>query len=180
MAISSINLKIIGLSGIALEVTMSTFDSHGIQFDYPNEWQLSEETEEGQTTISLESPRSAFWMLMIVAGRPAAEDVLASALGSFQEEHPSADAYEVEEQICMLPTIGVDIDFESAEMINRAAFRICETDNVTLFVVHQCPQTEEAEFGNELKSITSSLMWDTEDDDGFDPYAYDNLTGLQP
>jgi hypothetical protein len=159
---------------------MSTYESHGIEFDFPDDWQLTEAADESHVAISIESPGSAFWMLSIIQGRPSADDVVASALESLQEEHEECDVYDSTNQICMLPTAAFDVDFECAEMINRASIMACETDRVTLFVMHQCPQTEEADFKRDLLSITDSLMWDTEDDPGFDPLAYDNLAGLEP
>ena len=157
---------------------MSIFEEHGISLEYPDDWALTEESADGQLAISIESPGSAFWMLSVIKGRPSAEDVVAAALESFQREYDNRDVYESAEQICLLPTVACDIDFECVEMLNHAAFRACETDAATLFVMHQCPQTEESQFKNDLDRITDSLMWNSEDETGFDPLAYDNLTGL--
>jgi hypothetical protein len=160
---------------------MAVYEEHGVRFEYPDSWELSHEHHDKDFTVTVESEGTAFWMLSVLQGRPMAEDVIDAALESFKAEYDSVDVYESPDSICMLPTVAKDIDFYELEMVNRASMRACETDSTTIFVLTQMSDTERAEAGPLLKSISESLMWDSGDDEAIDevsdPFAFDNLFG---
>lgn len=160
---------------------MAVFDEHGVRFEYPDDWELSHEHHDDDLSVTVESAGTAFWMLSVLQGRPAAEDVISAAVESFKAEYESMDVYESTESICMLPTVATDVDFYELEMVNRASLRACETDDTTLFVLCQMSDTEREEVGPRLKAISDSLTWDSGDDelldDASNPFAFDNLFG---
>ncbi|MGZ0171506.1 MAG: hypothetical protein ACKVHE_18320 [Planctomycetales bacterium] len=160
---------------------MTVFEEHGIRFEYPDGWEISHEHNEEDFSVTVESEGTAFWMLSVLAGRPAAEEVIDAALGSFETEYDSVDVSESDDRICMLPTVATEVDFYELEMVNHASLRACETDNTTIFVLLQMSDTEREANGLLLKAISDSLMWDSGDDDELDgkldPFAFDNLFG---
>lgn len=160
---------------------MAVFDEHGVRFEYPDGWELSHEHHDDDLSVTVESEGTAFWMLSVLQGRPAAEDVISAAVESFKAEYESLDVYESADRICMLPTVATEIDFYELEMVNYASLRACETDDTTLFVLLQMSDTERAEAGPLLKAISDSLTWDSGDDELLDdaaaPFAFDNLFG---
>lgn len=160
---------------------MAVYDEHGVQFEYPDAWELSHEHHDGDITITIESEGTAFWMLSVLQGRPVAEDVIEAALDSFKAEYDTVEVYDSADRICMLPTIAKEIDFYELEMVNRASLRACETDNTTIFVMLQMSDTERAEIGPLMKAISESLMWDDGEDEDqtpeSGPFAFENLFG---
>ena len=159
---------------------MAVYEEHGVRFEYPDGWELSHEHHDEDFTVTVESGGTAFWMLSVLAGRPAAEDVVAAALESFKTEYDSLDVYESADRICLLPTVATEVDFYELEMVNRASLRACETDSTTIFVLSQMADTEREEIGPQLKAISDSLMCESDDadlDDESGPFAFDNLFG---
>jgi hypothetical protein len=160
---------------------MAVYEEHGVRFEYPDGWEISHEHQDEDFTVTVESEGTAFWMLSVLSGRPAAEEVIDAALGSFETEYDSVDVCENKEQICMLPTVAVEVDFYELEMVNHASLRACETDDTTIFVLLQMSDTERESDGPLLKAISDSLMWDSGDDDELnaelDPFAFKNLFG---
>lgn len=157
---------------------MAVYAEHGVEFEYPDGWELSHEHVDDDFTVTVESGGTAFWMLSVLSGRPAAEDVVVAALESFKTEYDSVDVYESAERICLLPTVATDVDFYELEMVNRASLRACETDSTTIFVLSQMADTECEEIGPQLKAISDSLMCESDDaDDESGPFAFDNLFG---
>ena len=159
---------------------MAVYAEHGVRFEYPDGWGLSHEHEDDDFTVTVESGGTAFWMLSVLSGRPAAEDVVVAALESFKSEYKSLDVYESPEQICLLPTVATEVDFYELEMVNRASLRACETDSTTIFVLSQMADSERDEVGPQLKAIFDSLMCESDDadvDNESGPFAFDNLFG---
>lgn len=160
---------------------MAVYEEHGVRFEYPDGWEISHEHHDEDFSVTIESEGTAFWMLSVLSGRPAAEEVIDAALGSFEAEYDSVDVYESADRICMLPTVATEVDFYELEMVNHASLRACETDNTTIFVLLQMTDTEREVVGPLLKAISDSLMWDSGDDDeldgDLDPFAFDNLFG---
>ncbi|MDA0283186.1 MAG: hypothetical protein O3B13_08520 [Planctomycetota bacterium] len=160
---------------------MAVYEEHGVRFEYPEGWELGHEHHDGDFSVTVESDGTAFWMLSVLQGRPTAEEVVEAALESFKAEYDSVDVYESQDRICMLPTVAKEIDFYELEMVNRASLRACETDSTTMFVLLQMSDTERAEIGPLLKSISESLMWNSSEDEELDTasrlFAFDNLFG---
>ena len=159
---------------------MAVYEEHGVRFEYPDGWELSHEHHDEDFNVTVESGGTAFWMLSVLAGRPAAEDVVAAALESFKTEYDSLDVYESADRICLLPTVATEVDFYELEMVNRASLRACETDATTIFVLSQMADTEREDVGPQLKAISDSLMCESDDadfDDESGPFAFDNLFG---
>ena len=160
---------------------MKVFEEHGIRFEYPSDWKISQDNDEGNTAITVDSGGTAFWMLSILQERPEAHDIIQAALQSLQDEYEDCDVYESSEQICQLPTEGYDVDFSCLEMINRASLRACEGDTSSLFVLYQTSDIETDEMTLQIQAITKSLTWefadDLDEDFGADPAGFDNLFG---
>ena len=41
---------------------MTVFEDHGIRFEYPSDWEISQDNDDGNTAITVESGGTAFWM----------------------------------------------------------------------------------------------------------------------
>jgi hypothetical protein len=160
---------------------MNVFEGHGVRFEYPADWTLSQDSDEGNVAISVESGGTAFWMLTILVERPPAEEVIQAAVDSLQAEYEDCDIYESDEQICLLPTEACDVDFSCLELLNRACLRSCEGDATSLFILYQTSDVETEEMTPLLQAMTQSLTWEIaaelDDDFGADPAAFDNLFG---
>lgn len=158
---------------------MAVYDEHGVRFEYPDSWELSHEHNDEDFSVTVESEHSAFWMLSVLKGRPPAEAVIEAALDSFRSEYGEVDIYEANESICLLPTAAIDVDFYELEMTHRACLRVCETDQLTIFILAQMSDTERDDVEPVMAAISQSLMYDDGDGDLPDgnPFAYDNLFG---
>src|SRR5579864_5993478 len=89
----------------------TTYQSHGVSFRYPGEWELTEERTDEQLSITVSSPLTAFWTLILFPDRPEPEYVVETALDAFREEYSEMDEYPSQVRVGRRPTIGRDIDF---------------------------------------------------------------------
>ena len=116
--------------------------THGISFRYPEDWELSVQQQEQEIAIIVDSPDTSFWGLTLFFNCPRAEDVVETALRTFQEEYDEIDIYPSAAQICERRTIARDLQFVCVDLINSAFLRAFETDRFTALVLFQATDNE--------------------------------------
>jgi hypothetical protein len=133
------------------------YESHGVRFRYPGGWELSEQREGEQLSITVSSPHAAFWTLSLFPGCPDPADIVAAVIDAFQEEYEELDDYPSKVRLCRSPTVARDIDFVCLELLNTAGVRAFRVRDFTVLVLFQMTEGERAELGPVLERITRSL-----------------------
>ena len=138
------------------------YNGHGLQFSYPDGWELMEETDEDQVAITVESPDTTFFTVHLLLDSPHLEHVLDTALDAFRDEYDEVDIYTADETIGEFRSMAFDIEFVCLEMINSAFLRAFETDNFTAMLLFQTADLELEDSRPEFDRIRKSLRCDTE------------------
>jgi len=133
------------------------YRSHGVMFRYPEEWELSEQREGEQISITVSSPQTAFWTVSLFPDRPDPADIVAAAIDAFREEYDELDDYPSQVRVCRRPTVARDIDFVCLELLNTAGIRAFRTRDFTVLVLFQLTEGERQDAGPVLDRITRSL-----------------------
>jgi hypothetical protein len=144
----------------------ATYQSHGVRFRYPQDWELSEQREGEQISITVSSPLTAFWTLTLFPDRPDPGDIVAAALDAFYEEYDELDDYPSKTRVCQRPTVGRDVDFVCLELLNSAGIRAFRVRHFTVLVLFQFTEGERDETAPILERITRSLSCAEEPDNG--------------
>ena len=134
-----------------------TYQSHGVRFDYPHDWEVAEQAAQNELTITVQSPETSFWMLTLFFARPEPERISEAALDAFREEYDDLDIYQTQEQICDEDSIAWDIEFRCLEVYNSAWVRAFQTDHYSALVLSQGNDLELQETQETLRAITQSL-----------------------
>ncbi|MBS0261255.1 MAG: hypothetical protein JSS02_04805 [Planctomycetes bacterium] len=162
----------------------ATYQDHGIQFRYPDDWELGEQQEADQFSVTVTSPTTAFWTLSLFNSCPEPDDVIESVLDAFHEEYDEMDEYPTTARVARRPTVGRDIDFVCLNTMNFAAVRSFRTRQFTAMVLFQLNESEREDLEPILEQITRSLSCAgastdaAEDDDEFTADAA-GLLGLE-
>lgn len=143
---------------------LETYRGNGVQFSYPEFWELSEQRDAEQVSIAVTSPGTSFWSLSLFFGRPSCEDLIDSALDAFREEYDEIDVYPSAKQLGPYPCQGRDLQFVCLELINSASLRALQSGGVTAFVLYQATDQELEETRPILEAISSSLRLEELDD----------------
>jgi hypothetical protein len=133
------------------------YQSHGVRFRYPQDWELSEQQEAEQISITVSSPLTAFWTLTLFPDCPDPGDIVAAALDAFYEEYDELDDYPSKIWLCKRPTVARDVDFVCLELLNSAGIRAFRAQAFTVLVLFQFTEGERDETGRILERITLSL-----------------------
>jgi hypothetical protein len=135
----------------------ATYQAHGVRFRYPPEWDVTEQQEGDQISITVSSPATAFWTVSLFPGCPEPEDIVAAALDAFHEEYDELDEYPSKVRVCKCRTVARDIDFVCLELLNSAGIRAFRARQFTVLVLFQLTEAERAEITPIFESMTRSL-----------------------
>lgn len=133
------------------------YNAHGVRFRYPSDWELSEQWEGEQISITVSSPETAFWTLSLFQDCPEPDDIVEAVLDAFRDEYSEMDEYPSRVRVCKRPTAARDIDFVCLEVLNTACVRVFRTREYTVLVLFQWTEAEREISGPILDRITRSL-----------------------
>jgi len=115
----------------------SRYKKHGISFAYPERWELAENLEPDQVTISLTSPGTSFLTICLFQDRPDPAEVAEATLDAFREEYTELDIYPVKAKVGRRPAIAWDLEFFCLELTNSARIRAFRAPRFTCLVLFQ-------------------------------------------
>jgi hypothetical protein len=133
------------------------YQSHGVQFEYPEDWELTETRDDTEIMITVQSPDTSFWLLTLVEDRPDPERLAEAALAAFREEYDDLDVYPVEETGDASAIGAWDLEFRCLEVYNSAWIRTFQTDFFSALILYQSSDKELDETRGILQGMTASL-----------------------
>lgn len=146
------------------------YDRHGITFQYPADWEVSEQEQGDECLITVSGPGTSFWSIGLFRDRPHPDLVLETALAAYQDEYPDLDSYPAEDEILDQPTNGYDLEFFCLELVNTARVRSFLANDFTVLIMCQADDTELKSSEPIFEEMTKSLDCDLPDDAGDDPF----------
>ena len=141
------------------------FHQHGIRFQFPSDWKLTEESNDEQTTISVQSDGTSFWTLISFKSRPDPDAVLETVVAAFEQDYEEVDVASAIDSVGGLPSLGRDLDFVCYDLVNSATVRAFQTSDQTIMILYQGTDHELKTTGPRLRAITDSLICDDEESD---------------
>jgi hypothetical protein len=133
------------------------YNRHGISLNYPRHWELTEQQEPGQVTITIHSPGTSFLTVCLFADRPEPADVAEAALEAFREEYPELDIYRVRGRVGRRPAVCWDVEFLCLEMTNYARVRVFRAPRFTALLLFQGTDTELESTGPVFEKIARGV-----------------------
>ena len=144
--------------------TFVEYDHHGVRFRYPSSWELSEQSDHDETTISVQSEGTSFWTIVLLKSRPDPEDVLETVCTAMDQDYEEVEVVSQVGSLCGLPSLGRDLDFVCFDLMNSAILRSFQTSDLTVLVIYQGTDHELTSTRPLLEEITASLRCDDENE----------------
>jgi len=139
----------------------NTHLAHGMKFDYPAGWLVTEEQSGEDITLTAADEGVALWSVTIMPGRPDPMKVLKMALRAFEDEYNEVDVAETSEVLSGHDADGIDIDFECLELLNVASLRCFITEDSTFLIMYQTTSHELGEIEPIFEAINRSFRCDS-------------------
>ena len=153
---------------MSIESSLQPFQKHGVQFLYPDIWELDETQEDDNVVITVSSDGTCFWAIHILADCPPPPHAVDSCIEAFTEEYDDAEASEIDGRLAEMPAYARDIEFSCYELMNTASLQSVRTTDFTLLVLWQGTDHELSEYRHILEFMTSSVRAESLIDDESD------------
>jgi hypothetical protein len=138
------------------------FKQDGIQFLYPENWEMDRQETDGGWTVSVQSPATAFFMLSYDADMPDSELMADTALEALRSEYPGLESEEAVESLAGQPAVGHDVRFFSLDLTNTGWLRSFYGGAGTVLAMWQANDLELDRLGPVLKAICASIKLEEE------------------
>ena len=135
------------------------YEKLGVHFLYPENWTLDEEEGlHGSVTVTLYSPKGAFWSIAVHPKGVDPRTLATAALKTLQAEYPDSEAEPVTEQIGGRDIGGYDFNFFYLDFTSTALIRGFRTASASCLVLCQAEDREYVELAPVFRAITTSLL----------------------
>lgn len=133
------------------------FEEDGIQFLYPENWELQREDSENGWTVALQSPETAFMVVSFDGEMPEMGLMAQTALDVLRGEYPDLEADDCVEAVAGQPAVGHDVRFFSLDLTNTCWIRSFYSDRGTVLVMWQINDLELEHHEPVLRAICASI-----------------------
>lgn len=137
---------------------MSVYSGHGVCFEYPEIWEITEQQVGDDTLLTVESEGTTFWTLRIIPDCPVPPQAVQSCVDGFEEEYDDVEVEQIDCTLAGIPAVARDLSFTYIELLNTAGLRSVRTVNATLLVYWQGTDMELDDFQPVLDRMTSSVQ----------------------
>jgi hypothetical protein len=141
----------------------TTYDDHGVCFDYPSGWTVAVTDDGPLTTVNLEHPDGvAFVIVTFDLSGPDPGEVADAILETLREEYPDLEEDPFEEVVNKRLVSGYDVVFFALDLSNTARIRSFRTLSRTILIYGQWADLVDAEV-SDLADIIIRAVEDSED-----------------
>ena len=135
------------------------FDRNGICFQYPENWQLDDQSEDASgSCLTLQSPGTGFWMLQDFSADRSPDKLAADVLRSMRQDYDSIEARLVREQLGDVEAVGYDMHFYCLDFVVAAKVRSFAAEGRQFVIVYQAEDREFEQLEPVFSAITISLL----------------------
>lgn len=137
----------------------SQFKGWGISFQFPENWNLHEEENDGRYgSVTIYGPSGAFISVGVhPRGIPPLE-LARGAVDGILEEYGEVDVEEVEQTVRGRKLVGFDVSFFYMDFTNTATVRCLRTQAATYSVFCQAEDRDFERLAGVFEAVTASLL----------------------
>lgn len=135
------------------------YEKSGIRFLYPENWQITDEQLlDSPLSVSVQSPDSGFWSLMVYDPGTEPSKLVEQVLQSMRGEYDGVESSLAFEQFEDVESMGYDMCFYCLDFIVNAKALAARARGKTLLIMWQAEDREYERLEPVFRAITTSLL----------------------
>lgn len=138
------------------------FHKYGIQFRYPEHWELGDIANDDTIIVSVNSPETSFWVVNLFQDCPDPQFVVDATISTLREEYEEIDVTDVDDHLFSEfdDFMACDLDFICLELTNSISLRLFRSQKYTVMILTQGTDHELETTKPILDQISESLKFD--------------------
>ncbi|CAE7481195.1 unnamed protein product, partial [Symbiodinium sp. CCMP2456] len=122
-------------------------------------WRLEEDSDEdARLNLTITSPNTAFWTLIVYAEALDLDHVLDQTLAALREEYPEIEIADADQEIAGQSIRGKDASFFCLDLTSTTRLRALHRGASTYLILSQAEDREMKVAGAVFDAITQSLL----------------------
>lgn len=137
----------------------AVYDKLDIRFVYPENWQVTEdETTQVPRTVSLQSPVSGFWTLMVYDADADLDELMSEVIESMRAEYDSLEAEPLTDRFDDVEATGYEMYFYCLDHLVRSRVLSVRHESQALLVIWQATDQEFDDLDMVFRAMTTTLL----------------------
>jgi len=131
----------------------------GIRFLYPENWRITDEQlDSSPLSVSVQSPESGFWQLMVYDPHVEPRSLVEQVLTSMRAEYEGVESAVIHDQFADVESLGYDMCFYCLDFLVNARALATRALGKTLLILWQAEDREFDRLEPVFRAITLSLL----------------------
>ncbi|MEQ8784676.1 MAG: hypothetical protein RIC55_00180 [Pirellulaceae bacterium] len=140
-------------------MTTGAYDKHGLQFLYPQSWEITEDDAQGMPhVLTLQSPESGFWSLHVYSLEEDPIPLVNQVEQTMTQEYDSLEVERTSQQFGDYTAVGCNMHFYCLDLLVTSWTRAVRTDRATYLFLWQAESREFEVLRPVFEAMTLSLM----------------------
>jgi hypothetical protein len=137
----------------------AVFDKHGLNFQYPENWEIHESYARDQVLeVYLVAPSGAFWSVMAFGAEFSGEALMQNILVSLQQQYEGFESEPVRDALANIPLEGHNAHFFCLDLLVSTKMRTLQVDRHRLLIMSQAESREFEKQERVFDAISTSLL----------------------
>ena len=136
----------------------ATYSKAGLSFHYPDNWVITDDTDEIPRTVSLQSPSGAFWSVDIHPFSIDQEFLLQEMLNAMKDEYADIEVDPVEDETVGISSTGYDLTFYCLDFLVTCHVRCFQHGHAVYVMTYQAEDREFEQLHEVFRAITTSML----------------------
>ena len=137
----------------------ATFQFKDVQFAYPENWELSQQTEEQSPwEVSLEIPGGGFWTVYVFPTDFDPQELLENAKSALVDQYEDVEFQSPVRASDPYPMVSVEAHFYCLDFLVNALIKVVSTPSHTFVITCQAESRDFDERLDVFRAITQSLL----------------------
>ncbi len=136
----------------------AVFENARIRFQYPENWTLTEDNSAEPVTITVQSPSSGFWTLVVYSEDHDPDELIDQVVSAMDAEYQALESTSTTFELGDVTAPGYEMDFSCLDLIVSAkTFAFCH-NNLTLLILWQGESRDFVQLELVFQAITVSML----------------------
>jgi hypothetical protein len=135
------------------------YERSGIRFLYPENWRVTDEQlNDSPLSVSVESPDTGFWTLMVYDAGIDPDALIAQVLESMEDEYEGVESSAIVDRFDDVESTGCDMLFYCLDLVVNSRAFSARARGKTLLILWQAEDREFEELEPVFRAITTSVL----------------------
>lgn len=135
------------------------YENIGVRFLYPENWSITDESDEGwPRSVTVQSRDTGFWSLHVYPPGEELKPIVKELVAAIQSEFDDIEVLPAKETFGETPTTGVDLAFFYLDLLVEAKIRCLHTSEATLVWLYQAESREFEAIEPVFQAISVSML----------------------